>query len=188
MFNIDAEKLLQDIKFLSRLTIEFIKNPIEGMKNAPNLNWGQVLLLQISLCILSGIGSGLVTGNFLFILWGLFIFPPVALVVSFLTSLSLHYLILFFFQKEFEIRQTFTLLVLANIPFLVLRVLSRIFNTIDLAGFIIVGFLLVVGIVENYHLEKRKVIKLVFYFILFICLSWLIQYGYSLRDDWTRLS
>jgi hypothetical protein len=188
MFNFDAEKILNDIKFLSAFVINFLKNPIQGMKAAPNLDWGQVLLLQGGLSLLSGVLAGLVTGNFLFVVWGFFIFPPLALIVSFLVSLSLHYLILFFFQKEFEIRQTFVLLVLANIPFLVLRILSRLFNTVDLVGFIIVGFLLVVGIVENYHLEKRKVIKLVFYFVLFVCVSWLAQYGYSLKEDWSRVS
>lgn len=188
MFNFNAEKFLSDIKFLSAFVLNFLKNPIIGMKNAPNLDWGQVLLLQGGLSLISGVLAGLVTGNFLFVIWGLLFFPPLALIVSFLASLSLHYLILFFFQKEFAIRQTFILLVLANIPFLILRILSRLFNTIDLVGFVIVGFLLVVGIVENYHLEKRKVIKLVFYFVLFICLSWLAQYGYSLKEDWSRVS
>ncbi|MCB0348530.1 MAG: hypothetical protein KDD37_06820 [Bdellovibrionales bacterium] len=188
MLDFNAEKFLGDLKYLSNFTLHFLRNPIEGMKSAPNLDWGQVLLLQGSLSLFSGVLAGIVSQNIIFVVWGLLLFPLLALTISFLVSLSLHYLILFFFQKEFPVRQTFILLVLANIPFLVLRVLSPLFYTVDLVGFIIVGFLLVVGIVENYKLEKQKVIKLVFYFILFICLSWLAQYGYSLKQDWTRIS
>lgn len=188
MLNFNAEKFLGDIKYLSNFVLHFLKNPVEGMKAAPNLDWGQVLLLQGLLSLFSGVMAGVISQNIIFIVWGILLFPLLSLTISFLVSLSLHYLILFFFQKEFPVRQTYILLVLANIPVLILRILSPIFNTVDLVGFVIVGFLLVVGIVENYKLEKRKVIKLVFYFVLFICLSWLAQYGYSLKQDWTRVS
>ena len=187
MSDFDKARYIEFLKSLLYFLPKFFKNPIEGMKNAPNLNWYEVISLQFIVSLASGLLSGIISKSFIFLFWGVFIYPFFSILVSFVACLLLHYGILFFFQKEYSIRQTYIILVLANLPFLVLRLISPIVPSIDIIGFLIVGFLLVVGLVENYGLDKKKVIKLVFYIVLGLAITWLIQSFLLYRNVYAML-
>tara|TARA_B100001248_G_C27399150_1_gene468472 strand:- start:8155 stop:8733 length:579 start_codon:yes stop_codon:yes gene_type:complete len=170
------DRLVRIFYFLPKFYI----NPIQQVKFAPKRDWLDILLIQGIVALMSGIANGLLHGHYVYLFWGIFIFPIVAIGLSFVFALIVHYGILIFFQQSFPIRRTYHLVVLANLPFLLIRVASPIFPSLDVLGFLMAGFLLSVGMIEDYRLPKEKVIKLMAALIGIVLLSWLIQQGYEI--------
>ncbi|MBK9293334.1 MAG: YIP1 family protein [Oligoflexia bacterium] len=152
---------------------QYLKNPHEGIKRAPHWDWWTIIILEISLGILTGILSGLVSRHILAILGGIIIAPIMNLIVSATITGIMYYICLFLLKTEIEFKKLFTVVVLAKIPSQLLSVVSPIAKPIALICIVMAAFLLVVGLVENFMLDKKKVTKIVGTLAGILILFWL---------------
>lgn len=145
-----------DIKKLVQFLIEFVKNPVQGISILPDWNWPSVLTIQVLLALASGILSGLLKLNFYRVLYGIFLMPVVTTVSALLLALFLYYYFQFFENKTESYRKIFILVILSSIPFYVFQIISEYFAPISLIGFAFTALLAIVGLCENFNVEKKR--------------------------------
>ena len=75
--NSTETNLIDKLKHVLLFLPKFYKNPVLSIQNAPNLEWVEVISLQIIVSMASGILSGLVSQNFLYAIWGAFFFEAI---------------------------------------------------------------------------------------------------------------
>lgn len=158
-------------------------NPIQGIKVAPNWNWPTMLSVQLAINILLGAVSDLLVAHSVTFVRKIIFLPFISIATCFLGACFFYFLILFIYNRQISFHRTYTLVFLALIPFLILRILSPLISPINLIGFAITLILLTVGFVENFQLPKKSIIKVfggIFaaYFIL-----WSIQQINSSRRE-----
>ncbi len=164
------EKIKQSLKYI----VYYFRNPIHAIKNAPNPDWLEILILQSMLCITSGALTSIFYKDLFRIIWNLFFFPLFGILFSLILAVSFKSLLLHIFQMDFATRKIYIICVLANIPFLLLHILSPKLATLDPLGLAISSFLFVVGMVENFQVSKKFMIRslVILYLILFLGWAW----------------
>lgn len=145
-----------DVKELVEYIIEFVKHPVEKIKSLPDWNWSSLFLLHLVLSVISGVLAGLLKLNVLRIAAGLFLMPVVATTTALLLAMFLYYYFQFFEKKTESFRRLFTLVVLSSIPFYFFQVVSEYFSFISVIGFAMTSLLGMVGLCENFGVEKRR--------------------------------
>lgn len=140
---------------------QFLKNPIEGMKRVPSWDWPTVIILEVLLTTVTSVLGGIVARHILAILGGLIVGPIMGLVLSFIIAGILYYCSLFILKTELEFRKVFVVVVLAKVPSQILGILSPLARPIVLVCIIFSALLLIVGMVENFMLDKKKVTQIV---------------------------
>lgn len=153
--------------------ISYMKQPIERIKTLPDWPWMVLLVTLILLSITSGVLTGLVPPNFFRVMSGLIISPIVNVVTTFVGSLFIYYYFQVFEKRTCSLRKIFTLVLFANIPFLVFLIGSEVIPPLTLVGFAFTALLLAVGLSENFNMEKRRAIRLVTILFAIVFLIWL---------------
>lgn len=151
----------------------YLKNPHEGIKKVPSWDWWTIIILEVILGITTGVLSGLVSRHILAILGGLIVGPIMNLIVSAVVAGLMYYSSLFILKTELDFKKLFTVIVLAKIPSQLLSVVTPIAKPITLICIIMAAFLLIVGLVENFLLDKKKVTKIVGSLAGILILFWL---------------
>lgn len=164
-----------DIKKIINYLIEFVKNPIHHIAQLPDWNWPTLFVIQGLLALFSGILAGILKFNILRIAFGIVIMPLVSGVAALLLTLFLFYYFQFFEKRQIEFRQLFTLVILSSIPFYIFQILSDYFAPITLIGFACTSFLGVVGLCENFKVEKKRAYQLVGLLFTLILISWVMN-------------
>lgn len=154
LFEIDIKELLQTL-------LRFLKNPVDVMRSLPEWDWKTLITLQLCISFVSGVLSSLINLNIWGILHGIIIIPPVSLLTAGVTSLFLYYSFLFLTQQNLPHKDLFTLVIFSNIPFFIFHTFSPIFPPITIIGFLFSAMLLIIGLVERFHLSRPMVIKIV---------------------------
>ena len=143
-----------DIKLLLNDLLEFVKSPVEKIKQLPDWNWPSVFTVQILLALASGILAGLIKLNFYRVLYGLFLMPIVTTVSAMLLALFVYYYFQFFEERTESFRKLLTFVILASIPFFIFQVISEYLRFISLIGFAFTSLLAIIGLTEI--LESKK--------------------------------
>jgi hypothetical protein len=104
----------------------FLKNPLEQMKRVPSWDWPTVIILEILLSATTSVIGGILSRHWrwLAIVGGLIIGPLMGLIVSAFITAVLYYSCLFILKTELEIRKIFIVVVLAEIPWQILGILT----------------------------------------------------------------
>jgi hypothetical protein len=157
------------IKFLPH----FLKNPVEGIKRVPSWDWPTVILLEILFSAATGLLTGIVARHFLSVLAGLVLAPIMGLILSFIISGIVYYACLFIMRTEVEFRRVFVIVVLAKIPSQILGILTPLIKFITFGSIIVTALLLIVGISENFMLERKRVSQIIGTVAGFALLYWL---------------
>jgi hypothetical protein len=140
---------------------DFLKNPVEGIKRVPSWDWPTAILLEILLSIVTGVLAGIVSRSFIGVLFGLIVVPITGVILSFILAGLFYYGCLFIMKTQVEFRKIFIIVVLAKIPSQLLGILSPLINFVTLFSIIVTALLLIVGISENFMLERKKVSQIV---------------------------
>lgn len=152
--------------------IKYLKNPIEGIHTLPDWSLQETFLRQCFLAFFSGALSGFLSFQFFAFLYGIFLFPVIAITVAPVLSLFFYYYFQIFERKTVSYKRLFTLVVLANIPFLIFHILSNYIAVINLVGTAMTGLILVVGLNHNFDMEKRRAVRLVSILYIILALIW----------------
>jgi hypothetical protein len=139
----------------------FLKNPVEGIKRVPSWDWPTVILLEILLSMATGFLAGIFSRNFLAVIFGLVAAPIMGVILSFILAGIFYYACLFVMRTEVEYKRVFVIVVLAKIPSQILGILYPLVNFITLFSIIVTALLLIVGLSENFMLERKKVSQVV---------------------------
>lgn len=159
---------------------EYMKNPIKGIKNIPDWDWATLILVQCFVSLCSGVLAGILQLSFFAFLAGLIMVPIVSLVTAIVSSIFLYYTFLLLAQRELPARQLFTLVILANIPFFIFQTIAPLFPPITLFGFFFTAFILIVGLSENFNLDKKLVIRV----IATLCVIYLLIWAWGRIDSY----
>lgn len=155
------EQIIQEAKKLGLEILEFLKNPIHGIRKIPNWSWREVLFCQTAISAATGVVTGLVSRSFVQMFLALFLSPVITISIAAISTLFLYYAFQIISSRTLSFRQLYTLLLFSNIPFFIFQILSDLIPPITLVGLAFTGLLLIVGLVENFQLPKKHVLYLV---------------------------
>jgi hypothetical protein len=164
-----------DFKELLKFIFEFIKQPIDKISRLPEWNWASLFTVHLLLSLASGVLAGLLKLNFYRIAAGLFLMPVVSTISAFLLSLFLYYYFQFFEKRTESFKKLFTLVVLASIPFYLFQIISEYFSPVSLVGFAFTSLLGVVGLCDNFRLEKNRAYRLVGFIFAAVVATWVLN-------------
>lgn len=151
------QRLMDSLHLLQR----YSKNPVQAMRTIPDWDWPTLLFFYMGFAAICGALGGLMSRHLLQIIPGIIIFPISSTLGAFVATGFFYYTYIFFFKREIQIRMLFTIVILAVLPILFLSIFSSWLLPLNLVGFFASGLLLVVGLSENTHVERRKIMRLV---------------------------
>lgn len=164
-----GDSIKQDILLIR----DFLKNPIQKIRQPLSWSWKRTVLIYAIMSWVSGILNGLIPPNVYNIAFGIFFLPLISLVTSHILTGFFFYYFQVFEKREENFLSLFHLVVLANIPFLITHTLSSLVPPITLIGLAFSALLLIVGLTDNFKLDKRKSIRLVVLLYVMVFAVWL---------------
>lgn len=164
-----------DFGALVRYLIEFVKHPMQKISNLPDWNWPSLFVFHILLSIVSGVLAGLLKFNFYRVAAGIFLMPVVSTVCVLMMSLFLYYYFQFFEGKTENFRRLFTLVVLSSIPFYLFQILSEYFSPISLVGFAFTSLLGVVGLCDNFRMDRKRAYQVIGAVFALVLVVWVMN-------------
>jgi hypothetical protein len=159
--NPDQINLNTTIKDVLSYLVQFIKNPADKIKHLPQWSWTSLFVLQLTLSVVSGVFSGLLKLNDYRVLFGLLLMPVVSTVAALLLSTFFYYYFQFFEDRTESFRKILTFVILASIPFFIFQILSEYFRVVSLIGFAFTSLLAIIGLKENFRVDKKRAVILV---------------------------
>lgn len=177
----NAEIYFSQLKELPEYLLRFAKNPVQGIRTTPAWSWPATLSVQGGIAAISGACLAVLNQNFFDFLLALFIFPVSSIIISLVMMFFFYYFFAFFESTFLEFRRLYAIIVLANIPYLLFHILSGLLPPIDLLGFAMTALLLIVGLVEQFKVPKKTVVKLVAFIYIIFFLMWI---NVQIRSTW----
>lgn len=162
-----------DFEALIRFLIEYIKHPVEKISNLPDWNWPSLFTVHILMSIFSGFIAGLLKFNFLRMAAGLTLMPIASMASSLIMSLFLYYYFQFFENRTENYKKIFTLVILSSVPFYLFQILSEYFSLVSLIGFAMSSILSIVGLCDNFGLEKKRAYRVIGIIFIMALLTWI---------------
>ena len=162
---------LRDCPFLLK---SFFSNPIEAMKIPLSLSWPEILCLQVGSGFLSGFFSGVAVRTNQDFVSGLVLFPLTSLVICFVFSGFIFSFFSLFHATFLDFKRLHGIVVLSLIPYFFLHLLAGFLPPVDLIGFALTALLLIVGLVEQFALNKRQVMTVVGGLSAAFFLTWMV--------------
>jgi multisubunit Na+/H+ antiporter MnhE subunit len=178
-----SKRFRQELGDLHRFLKEFLRHPIQGIRQTPPLSWPALFSLQAGAAMVSGALLGVMSHSFIDFLLGLIIFPISSVILSFVFALFIYYFFSLFHSTFLEFRRLYGIIVLANLPYFIFHVASGFLPPIDLVGFAFASALLIVGLVEQFSLERKTVIRLIGALYLIFFLIWAVSLVRSSNQD-----
>lgn len=163
---------IQDaVQYLQR----FVRHPFEEIAHLPVWSLRQLLLVHAALALISGTISGFVPPSFWRILQGLLFFPILVSVLGAILAAFFYYYFQLFERRTVPFQRLLTLVYFANWPFFLFHIPSNYFPPADLFGLAMSAALLIIGLTENFQLEKRRSLRLVGALFGLLFLLWLAE-------------
>ncbi|MGZ3691572.1 MAG: YIP1 family protein [Pseudobdellovibrio sp.] len=162
-----------NVRELLDFLIDFVKNPVEKIRTLPDWNWTSLFTLHVVLSLISGVLAGLLKLNFYRILAGLFLMPIVSTVTALLMTMFLYYYFQFFENKTEHFKKLFTLVVLSSIPFYFFQIVSEYLSFISVIGFAMTSLLGLVGLCDNFGVEKKRATIVVGSLFALVLCTWI---------------
>lgn len=153
----------------------FFKNPVQGMRTLPDWDWSTMLLLQTSFSAACAVLGNLLERDLLGVFTGLVLAPIAAVVVTAVGTGFFYYTFLFFFKREVPFRQIYLHVLFAAIPLQITSVVTPLIPPMILIGVASSLFLLFIGFVENFSIERQKAQKLLIAIGVIYTLFWGFQ-------------
>jgi Yip1 domain len=169
--NPHRQRLTDSLHLLKR----YLKNPVQTMRELPDWDWPTLLFFYMSVAGSCGILGALVSRHLLQIIPGAILLPISATLGAFVATGFFYYTYIFFFKREIAIKTLFTIVILAVLPILFLSIFSSWLLPLNLIGFLASGLLLIVGLTESTHIDRRKITKLIGAIYLVYVAFWMMN-------------
>lgn len=166
-----ATQIKQTLSILHR----FARQPFEEIGNLPEWGLKQLMLAQLATAALSGVLAGLMGFGLWRILQGLVVFPVFAVILNLLLSCFLYYFFQIFERKTVSFLRLQVLVYFASLPFFLFHIAAYVFVISDLFGLAMTGMLLIIGLTENFQLEKNRSFRLIGLVFGLLLVFWVIE-------------
>ncbi len=141
--------------------LRFLRNPIQEIASLPDWEWPTLIIVTVVSAMASGILSGLIPPNFYRIMAGMILSPMVSLIMTTVMSVFFYYYFQLFENRTCSLRKIYTLVLFANIPFYIFQTIASLVWIITPVAFAFTAFIMVVGLVENFQMEKKRAMRLI---------------------------
>ncbi|MFN8944733.1 MAG: YIP1 family protein, partial [Pseudobdellovibrionaceae bacterium] len=121
----------QFLKDEFRRLIIYLRNPIQGIHTLPDWSVQQTLLRQCLLAFVSGALSGFLSFQFFAFLYGIFLFPLIAITAAPILALFFYYYFQIYERRSVSYKKLFSMVVLANITFFIFHIASNYIAVIN---------------------------------------------------------
>jgi hypothetical protein len=169
-----SEQLKQDILQM----FHFLRHPIDEVTKLPGWSIKRSLLWTGACAMASGVLSGLLIANPFRVAQGLVLTPIVLVTMNVIMALFLYYLFQIFEKRTVEFTKLVELNFFTNLPFFAFQVPSDLVPAFTILGFVFTGLLMIVGLVENFKVDRKRAIQLVVFIEVIVFVIW----------AWNRLS
>lgn len=149
------------LKDLPKVVLTFLPKPLDFMRHGFQLTWPALFTLVATCAALSGAISGLISRRFYDVLTGLFLFPITSVVSSLVFGFFIYYFFSLFRSTFLDFRRLMSVIATAFLPYFLFHSVSAYLPPIDLLGFAFTGVLLIVGLVEQFNLDRPTCSRLV---------------------------
>lgn len=181
--DVNDPSMIGQMKFDFRFILEFLKNPVQNVSRLPLWSWKKTVVISILLSMITGTLNGLIPPNIYNVAFGLLFMPVIILILTHILSGFLYYYFQVFEKRTVDFMSLLKMVVLVNIPYLIIHSLTSLLPPLTLIGLAFSALLLVVGLTENFSLEKKRAIKLVSVLYIMVFVVWLWE-----KVDTGRLS
>ena len=182
--NFQKDFLLLEIKEIRTHLWRFLTHPMQEIRNVPEWPWPRLAILLVLVTSVCGFLSGIVNRIPVFaIIFSLIYQPIVSAIMLAISTAFFYYCFQIFCEKTVSLHKLVTVILFANIPGFIFQIAAGYIPPISLIGLAFTAFLLLVGFVDNFQLERKKVMKIVgaLYGLFFVL--WLLQQANSMRFD-----
>lgn len=153
----------------------FFRNPIQGMRNLPNWDWYELLILPPAFALGCGMLKNMIDRDLIGFFLDIVISPVASVVVTGLVAAWFYYGFKFMFHVEVPFRAIYTHVVFAAIPTQVTNIATKYLPPINILGLAMSIYLLHTGFTHNFSLDHRKLKKLFTALFSVFCLYWAVQ-------------
>jgi len=157
----EIQQLRDELNGFLRYLPQFIRNPVQSIQRPPTLSWYSSALVLLGLAMISGTIGGLLSLSFWNFLLGLFVFPITSFLQIAFVGFFIHVFFTVVYNRELDREKLFALVVLANIPYFVVHMIAVVVPPVDLVGFGASCLLLIVGLNQNFSIERKQLYRLI---------------------------
>jgi hypothetical protein len=150
-----------DIRDTCESILKFLRHPIEQVKFIPDWSWRRVLISICVLSALSGFLKNLIIGSSLIAVLSIISNPILTLLMILTSCVFFYYSLQVFLNKTVDFKKLFVLLFFANLPLIFFQVLAEVIAPVTLIGLLFSCFITIVGIHENFGVEKKWAFRIV---------------------------
>ena len=156
---------------------KFAVHPMEEIRHLPDWNWPRVFTMQIALSIISGLLSAVVRTEFSTwkILQAVILFPLISTFTGLILASFFYYYFQVFEKRTVSFIKLSTVVFLSTTVFYLFHSIAGLFAFFDILGMLFTGFLLVMGLTENFQMQKKNSIRLVGVLLALIFSVWIFE-------------
>lgn len=162
---------------------DFFRHPVQEIARLPEWPLRRVLVLQALCAAISGAAAGLFPPGLWKLLQGLILFPILVTVMSTLLACFFYYSFQIFERRTVSFVRLLNLVFFANLLYFLFHIPSSFFPPADLIGLGLEAILLVVGLTENFALERKKSFRIVGVVFGLLFLLWVVEKASDLRRE-----
>ncbi len=149
------------IRQFAMVYLRFLKNPVQEIRHLPNWSLRDQVINQVIVTAVSGALSGVMQRSFLSIIYSAITVPILAGITIFVATLFFYFFFQVFGGVTLAFRRLMELMFFANIPFFIFMTVAHLFPPIIGIAMAFSAILIVVGLCDNFQLERKMVIRTV---------------------------
>ncbi len=150
----------------------FFRNPIEVMRNLPDWEWPEILILQALFAAATSVIANIIARDIFGVIFGIVIAPITLLLISVIASGFFFYVFKFAFDRNLDFRKIYVHILFASIPTMIVSTVAAIIPPIMLVGALASALLLFTGFVSNFQIPQKKLRNLLLGMLAIYALYW----------------
>ena len=149
------------LRELPQVLLRMLRDPLGTVRRPLDFSWPLVLNILGVSAFASGAIAGAITHSIGDFLVGILIFPITSVITATVFGFFIYYFFSLFRSTFLDFRRLMSLVSVAVVPYFLFHSVSSYVPPIDLLGFAFTCVLLIVGLVEQFGLDRRLCSKLV---------------------------
>ncbi len=150
----------------------FLRDPLGYVRRPLDFSWPLIFVILGAAAVVSGGVSGAIARSSVDFLIGIFVFPVTSVVTSLVFGFFVYYFFSLFQATFLDFRRLMSLVSISLVPYFLFHSVSPYLAPIDLVGFAFTCVLLIVGLVEQFQLDRKLCSKLVGSAALLFFITW----------------
>lgn len=164
---------LTELKNSQEYLLRYLRHPLVEIKNLPDWSWRRIMIVHVTITMMLGLLTGLLTFSKLSVLFGLIVMPVLTLILILVSCFFFYYAFQIFAEKTVSFRALYLMILLANIPFFIFQIGAHYFIFLQVIGLAFSAFILTVGFVEVFGLNRKLVLRLIGGLFALVLAIWL---------------